>query len=102
MNHPVKDLRTGKIEITSQNHGFAVAAPDGGLRVETDEPIRWETDFGAAELSHVNLYDRTVEGLTLLDVPGSTVQYHPEAGPGPHDARHLFDEFVERITKAAA
>ncbi len=102
VNHPVKDLRTGKIEITSQNHGFAVAAPDGGLRVETDEPIRWETDFGAAELSHVNLYDRTVEGLTLLDVPGSTVQYHPEAGPGPHDARHLFDEFVDRITKAAA
>ncbi|CAB4344032.1 unannotated protein [freshwater metagenome] len=102
VNHPVKDLRTGKIEITSQNHGFAVAAPDGGLRVENDEPIRWETDFGAAELSHVNLYDRTVEGLTLLDVPGSTVQYHPEAGPGPHDARHLFDEFVERITKAAA
>ena len=102
VNHPVKDLRTGKIEITSQNHGFAVAAPDGGLRVETDEPIRWETDFGAAELSHVNLYDRTVEGLTLLDVPGSTVQYHPEAGPGPHDARHLFDEFVERIRKAAA
>lgn len=102
VNHPVKDLRTGKIEITSQNHGFAVAAPDGELRVETDEPIRWETDFGAAELSHVNLYDRTVEGLTLLDVPGSTVQYHPEAGPGPHDSRHLFDEFVERITKAAA
>ncbi len=102
VNHPVKDLRTGKIEITSQNHGFAVAAPGGGLRVETDEPIRWETDFGAAELSHVNLYDRTVEGLTLLDVPGSTVQYHPEAGPGPHDARHLFDEFVERIHKAAA
>lgn len=102
VNHPVKDLRTGKIEITSQNHGFAVAAPDGGLRVESDEPIRWETDFGAAELSHVNLYDRTVEGLTLLDVPGSTVQYHPEAGPGPHDARHLFDQFVEQITKAAA
>jgi carbamoyl-phosphate synthase small subunit len=102
VNHPVKDLRTGKIEITSQNHGFAVAAPDGGLRVETDEPIRWETDFGAAELSHVNLYDRTVEGLTLLDVPGSTVQYHPEAGPGPHDSRHLFDEFVDRITKATA
>ena len=81
-NHPVKDLRTGRIEITSQNHGFAVAAPDGGLRVERDEPVRWETDFGAAELSHVNLYDRTVEGLTLLDVDGATVQYHPEAGAG--------------------
>ena len=56
---------------------------------------RWETDFGAAELSHLNLYDRTVEGLELKDVPGRTVQYHPEAGPGPHDARHLFDEFLE-------
>ena len=93
-NHPVKDLRTGAIEITSQNHGFAVAAPDGGLRVETDEPVRWETDSGAAELSHVNLYDRTVEGLTLLDVRGGTVQYHPEAGPGPNDALHFFDDFL--------
>ncbi len=94
-NHPVKDLGTGRIEITSQNHGFAVAGPNGESRMETDEPIRWETDFGAAELSHLNLYDRTVEGLNLLDVPGGTVQYHPEAGPGPHDARHLFDEFLE-------
>ncbi len=99
-NHPVKDLRTGRIEITSQNHGFAVAAPDGGLRVETDDPVRWETDFGAAELSHVNLYDRTVEGLTLLDVPGGTVQYHPEAGPGPHDSLYLFDRFLEQIAHA--
>lgn len=99
-NHPVKDLETGKIEITSQNHGFAVAAPDGGLRVERDEPVRWETDFGAAELSHVNLYDRTVEGLRLLDVPGATVQYHPEAGPGPHDSLYLFDRFVERMSLA--
>ena len=57
--------------------------------------MRWETDFGAAELSHLNLYDRTVEGLVLKDVPARTVQYHPEAGPGPHDARHLFDEFLE-------
>jgi carbamoyl-phosphate synthase small subunit len=96
-NHPVKDLRTGRIEITSQNHGFAVAAPDGGLRVERDEPVRWETDFGAAELSHVNLYDRTVEGLTLLDVPGGTVQYHPEAGPGPNDSLYLFDRFLDQI-----
>jgi len=96
-NHPVKDLRSGRIEITSQNHGFAVAAPDGGLRVERDEPVRWETDFGAAELSHVNLYDRTVEGLTLLDVPGGTVQYHPEAGPGPHDSLYLFDRFLTQI-----
>jgi carbamoyl-phosphate synthase small subunit len=94
-NHPVKDLATGVIEITSQNHGFAVRAPDGGERLETDEPVRWKTDFGDAELSHLNLYDRTVEGLVLKDVAGCTVQYHPEAGPGPHDARHLFDRFLE-------
>jgi carbamoyl-phosphate synthase small subunit len=94
-NHPVKDLATGKIEITSQNHGFAVQGPGGESRMETDEPVRWETEFGAAELSHLNLYDRTVEGLVLRDVPGATVQYHPEAGPGPHDARYLFDRFLE-------
>ena len=94
-NHPVKDLATGRIEITSQNHGFAVVGPGGERRMETDEPVRWETDFGTAELSHLNLYDRTVEGLKLLDVPGGTVQYHPEAGPGPHDARYLFDRFLE-------
>jgi carbamoyl-phosphate synthase small subunit len=97
-NHPVKDLATGRIEITSQNHGFAVQGPHGELRMEGDEPLRWETDFGAAELSHLNLYDRTVEGLVLKDVPGATVQYHPEAGPGPHDARHLFDRFLELAT----
>ena len=59
--------------------------------------MRWETDFGAAELTHINLYDRTVEGLALRDVPGATVQYHPEAGPGPHDALYLFDRFVDEI-----
>ena len=94
-NHPVKDLETGRIEITSQNHGFAVQGPAGEPRIEADEPVRWETEFGAAELSHLNLYDRTVEGLVLRDVEGATVQYHPEAGPGPHDARYLFDRFVE-------
>jgi carbamoyl-phosphate synthase small subunit len=94
-NHPVKDLATGRIDITSQNHGFAVQGPGGEPRIEGDEPVRWETDFGTAELSQLNLYDRTVEGLVLRDVPGATVQYHPEAGPGPHDARHLFDRFLE-------
>ncbi len=93
-NHPVKDLASGRIEITSQNHGFAVQGPGGEPTIEGDQPVRWETDFGAAELSHLNLYDRTVEGLVLHDVPGATVQYHPEAGPGPHDARHLFDRFL--------
>jgi carbamoyl-phosphate synthase small subunit len=94
-NHPVKDLESGRIEITSQNHGFAVSGPGGEPRIDGDDPVRWETDFGAAELSHLNLYDRTVEGLVLRDVPGATVQYHPEAGPGPHDARYLFDRFLE-------
>ncbi|MDE3131229.1 MAG: glutamine-hydrolyzing carbamoyl-phosphate synthase small subunit [Acidobacteriota bacterium] len=96
-NHPVKDLVTGRTEITSQNHGFAVLGPGGSRRIEGDEPVRWETDFGAAELSHVNLYDRTVEGLTLLDVQGATIQYHPEAGPGPNDSLYLFDRFVDEI-----
>ncbi len=99
-NHPVKDLATGRIDITSQNHGFAVRPPGGGETIEADEPVRWETDFGAAELSHLNLYDRTVEGLVLRDVPACTVQYHPEAGPGPHDARYLFDRFLELAADA--
>jgi carbamoyl-phosphate synthase small subunit len=99
-NHPVKDLTTGRVEITSQNHGFAVLGPDGNRTLPTDEPVRWETEVGVAELSHLSLYDRTVEGLRLLDVPGSTVQYHPEAGPGPHDAVHLFDRFVADIARA--
>jgi carbamoyl-phosphate synthase small subunit len=93
-NHPVKDLTTQKIEITSQNHGFAVRPPGGAERMNTAEAVRWDTDFGAAELTHVNLYDGTVEGLTLLDVPASTVQYHPEAGPGPNDSLYLFDRFL--------
>ncbi len=101
-NHPVKDLHTGRVEITSQNHGFAVVGPSGKGTIESDRPVRWQTDFGAAQLSHVNLYDRTVEGLELLDVPGGSVQYHPEAGPGPHDSVYLFDRFLERIADAAA
>src|SRR5437868_1015662 len=99
-NHPVKDLTTGRIEITSQNHGFAVLGPDAQRTIDRDEAVRWETDYGAAELTHINLYDRTVEGLALRDVQGATVQYHPEAGPGPHDALYLFDRFVEEIKAA--
>ena len=96
-NHPVKDLTTGRIEITSQNHGFAVLGPGGERTIDDDRPVCWETDFGAAELTHLNLYDRTVEGLILRDVTGATVQYHPEAGPGPHDSLYLFDRFLEAI-----
>jgi carbamoyl-phosphate synthase small subunit len=96
-NHPVRDLSTGRTEITAQNHGFAVLGPDGARTVDVDEPVRWETAFGAAELTHVNLYDRTVEGVRLLDVPAATVQYHPEAGPGPNDSLYLFDRFLAEI-----
>jgi carbamoyl-phosphate synthase small subunit len=94
-NHPVKDLLTGRIAITSQNHGFAV---EGRLE---DAPVRLDTDYGAVELTRFNLYDGTVEGLRLLDVPAGCVQYHPEAGPGPNDSLGLFDEFVTEIRDAA-
>ena len=96
-NHPVKDLSTGRIEITSQNHGFAVVGPRGEHTLDSDDPVRWSTDFGAAELTHINLYDRTVEGLWLREARARTVQYHPEAGPGPHDALHLFDRFLAEL-----
>ena len=91
-NHPVKDLATGRIAITSQNHGFAVAGEPGR---------RIESELGAAELTHVNLYDGTVEGFRLLDVPAACVQYHPEAGPGPNDSLGLFDLFIDEFDRAA-
>jgi Glutamine amidotransferase class-I len=78
-----------------------VLGPDGARTIDGDEAVRWETDFGVAELSHINLYDRTVEGLRLVDVPGATVQYHPEAGPGPHDALYLFDRFLSEIASSS-
>jgi carbamoyl-phosphate synthase small subunit len=76
-NHPVRDLTTGKVEITSQNHNYCVDADS----------------ITGAELTHVNLNDQTVEGIRCVDVPAFSVQYHPEAGPGPHDARYLFARF---------
>jgi len=94
-NQPVKDLRTGRVEVTSHNHGFAVD-PSGWPSVANVA----ETAFGRAELSHWNLNDGTLEGLRCLDVQAISVQYHPEAAPGPHDARYLFDEF--RALMAAA
>jgi carbamoyl-phosphate synthase small subunit len=92
-NHPVKDVRDGRIAITSQNHGFAVKGEVG---------VRLESELGAAELTHVNLYDGTVEGIRLLDVPAGCVQYHPEAGPGPNDSLGLFDEFISLFAGARA
>jgi carbamoyl-phosphate synthase small subunit len=90
-NHPVKDVRDGRIAITAQNHGFAVAGQAGQ---------RLQSDLGEAELTHVNLYDGTIEGIRLLDVPAGCVQYHPEAGPGPNDSLGLFDEFIREIENA--
>jgi carbamoyl-phosphate synthase small subunit len=91
VNQPVKDLRTGRVHITSHNHGFAVAMPDGG---------EFGTPFGRAQVSHVNLNDGVVEGLRLLDTPAFSVQYHPEAAPGPHDAAPLFDDFCALMEQA--
>ncbi|MEU9140512.1 glutamine-hydrolyzing carbamoyl-phosphate synthase small subunit [Streptomyces sp. NPDC048404] len=85
INQPVQDRTTGKVEVTAHNHGFAVDAP-------LDEVS--QTPFGRAEVSHVCLNDNVVEGLHLLDQPAFSVQYHPEAAAGPHDAAYLFDRFV--------
>jgi carbamoyl-phosphate synthase small subunit len=86
VNQPVQDRRTGRVGITSHNHGFAVDAP-------LDGPA--ETPYGRVEVSHVDLNDGVVEGLRCLDVAAFSVQYHPEAAPGPHDAVALFDSFAE-------
>ncbi|MEU4081723.1 carbamoyl phosphate synthase small subunit [Streptomyces venezuelae] len=85
INQPVQDRTTGKVEVTAHNHGFAVDAP---LDKVSDTP------YGRAEVSHVCLNDQVVEGLQLLDQPAFSVQYHPEAAAGPHDAAYLFDRFV--------
>ena len=81
-NHPVRRIETGSVEITSQNHNYAVV----------------EGSLPSADVTHVNLNDGVVEGLKCRDVPAFSVQYHPEAGPGPHDARYLFDEFRKLMT----
>ncbi|KOU64764.1 glutamine-hydrolyzing carbamoyl-phosphate synthase small subunit [Streptomyces sp. NPDC054949] len=85
INQPVQDRSTGKVEVTAHNHGFAVDAPLDKVS---------ETPYGRAEVSHVCLNDQVVEGLRLLDQPAFSVQYHPEAAAGPHDAAYLFDRFV--------
>ncbi|NEG96793.1 glutamine-hydrolyzing carbamoyl-phosphate synthase small subunit [Bifidobacterium sp. SMB2] len=90
INQPVKDLTTGKVEVTAHNHGFAVDAPIG----QTIETPYEQGHYGKARVSHIDLNDNVVEGLECLDIPAFSVQYHPEAAAGPHDASYLFDRFV--------
>jgi carbamoyl-phosphate synthase small subunit len=85
INIPVIDVATGKVAITAQNHGFALEGEPGQ---------RFDTPYGAAVISHYCPNDGCVEGVRALDVPAFSVQYHPEAAAGPHDAASLFDEFV--------
>jgi carbamoyl-phosphate synthase small subunit len=138
VNQPVKDLASGRVQITSHNHGFAVALPGtagaepaaagvgqaagggppgepvaagggqagaepaalAGMRVSPAALAPFETPFGRAQVSHINLNDGVVEGLRLLDVPAFSVQYHPEAAPGPHDAAGEFDAFCALMERA--
>jgi carbamoyl-phosphate synthase small subunit len=109
INHPVRNYLTGRIEITSQNHGFAVEPPavvkaalesgsvvgEGGVSGLSADDMVLDSDFGPCQITHLNLNDGTVEGLRLLDMPAYCVQYHPEAGPGPHDSHYLFQQFAE-------
>lgn len=95
INQPVLDKTTGKVEITAQNHGFAVEAPRDGV---VDSPA----GFGKVRVSHVSLNDDVVEGLTALDVPAFSVQYHPEAAAGPHDSTYLFDRFRDLVSDSLA
>jgi carbamoyl-phosphate synthase small subunit len=90
INQPVLDRKTGKVEVTAHNHGFAVRV-DGGEQV--DSPA----GFGKVRVSHICLNDDVVEGLECLDIPAYSVQYHPEAAAGPHDANYLFDRLIEMI-----
>jgi carbamoyl-phosphate synthase small subunit len=90
INQPVVDKSTGHIEITAQNHGFAVDAPREGV-VESPE------GFGRVEVSHISLNDQVVEGIRALDIPAFSVQYHPEAAAGPHDSTYLFDRFKDMV-----
>ena len=90
INQPVIDLTTGKVEITSHNHGFAVAAP---------KESSFNTVYGAGHVSHISLNDSVVEGLALSDTPAFSVQYHPESAAGPHDSTYLFERFIDLMQK---
>jgi carbamoyl-phosphate synthase small subunit len=93
INQPVKDLQSGRVAITAHNHGFAVAAPDNN---------KFDTDFGPGLVTHRCLNDNVVEGLELTEIPAFSVQYHPEAAAGPHDAEYLFNKFVSMMRSGAS
>lgn len=94
-NHPVMDLDTHEVEITSQNHNFAVRGEDSLSRP-------WATPYGRVQLTHQSLNDEAVEGMRCLDVPAFSVQYHPEASPGPHDASYLFTRFTDLMANGTS
>lgn len=107
-NHPVKSLTTGRVEITTQNHGFAVRAgrdPAAGgeawraIAGSSQEDWIWRSRRGDVALSHFDLNDGTLEGLRCLELPAYSVQYHPEAAPGPHDSRYLFEDLVRVVAE---
>ncbi|HEV8539843.1 MAG TPA: glutamine-hydrolyzing carbamoyl-phosphate synthase small subunit [Nitrospiraceae bacterium] len=100
-NHPVMDLRSRKVEITSQNHNFAVRAPVSAGAAAGPPPVA-ETKLGRVAFTHVSLNDESIEGMTCLDQPVLSVQYHPEASPGPHDSAYLFRQFIEIMEKSHA
>ena len=90
INQPVLDKKTGKVEITAHNHGFAIKAPTDAI---------FNTVYGPGEVTHIGLNDGVVEGLQLLERGAFSVQYHPEAAAGPHDAAYLFDRFIALMEK---
>ena len=100
-NHPVMDLRTRKVEITSQNHNFAVQVIPP-ITAITDRPPVVNTAFGQVAVTHLSLNDHSIEGLACADRPVFSVQYHPEASPGPHDSAYLFTEFTQLMEKQYA
>ena len=105
INQPVLDRRTGTVEVTAQNHGFAVDAPlEGDLAAPADSVTDSDgghTAYGRVRVSHIGLNDNVVEGLECLDIPAFSVQYHPEAAAGPHDSEHLFDRFIELMSEGS-
>jgi len=100
-NHPVMNLRTRQVEITSQNHNFAVQVAQP-ITAIPDRPPVIETSFGKVAVTHVSLNDHSIEGLACVDRPVFSVQYHPEASPGPHDSGYLFTEFIQLMEKRHA